>query len=321
MTVRLYQSTDTSAPSLTGQNGSLITVLDACLVNGYGTQAAAGWTKAFSGTNKAAYRMGLGLQNYVRIYDDGSSGDGRQALTRGFETMSDVDNGLLPFPTVQQRLQGIFILKSTVADNTARPWKILADERTVYIFTMPDGSTFWSGWMYGEVKSFVNSDLGRASIVGRIASLSNTPADGEWLDRYTHLLGSSVDNLSSFHYMARPVDYTKTGSVEGGQGGDLEILKAGTVRDPGIPRPNPADNRTYLSRIYAFALTTSGSIGSIRGYLRGLWQYCHPSSTVVDGATLTGVGSLAGRSFLILKPTGNSVVYCLETSNTWDTSS
>lgn len=37
MTVRVYRSTDAGAPVLTGQVGSLITLLDACLVNGYGS--------------------------------------------------------------------------------------------------------------------------------------------------------------------------------------------------------------------------------------------------------------------------------------------
>lgn len=36
MTVQVYRSTDANAPSLTGQTGSLITVLNACLVTGYG---------------------------------------------------------------------------------------------------------------------------------------------------------------------------------------------------------------------------------------------------------------------------------------------
>lgn len=34
--VRVYQSTDSGAPSLTGQTGTLVSLLDACLVNGFG---------------------------------------------------------------------------------------------------------------------------------------------------------------------------------------------------------------------------------------------------------------------------------------------
>lgn len=42
MTVRVYRWDDASAPTLTGQLGSLITLLDAVLVNGYGSKTAAG---------------------------------------------------------------------------------------------------------------------------------------------------------------------------------------------------------------------------------------------------------------------------------------
>ena len=39
MAVTVYRSTDTGAPALyTDSAGSLITILDACLVNGYGSQ-------------------------------------------------------------------------------------------------------------------------------------------------------------------------------------------------------------------------------------------------------------------------------------------
>ena len=50
MTVTVYRSTDASAPVLTGVAGAMKAVLDACLVNGYGAKAAAGWSAPFSAT-------------------------------------------------------------------------------------------------------------------------------------------------------------------------------------------------------------------------------------------------------------------------------
>ncbi len=46
MTVRVYRSTDPNAPSLNGLVGSLINVLDACLVNGYGSLATTSLTQS-----------------------------------------------------------------------------------------------------------------------------------------------------------------------------------------------------------------------------------------------------------------------------------
>ena len=171
----VYRSTDPGAPTMTGEVGKVVALLDACLVNGYtasitgitrvGTVAtvvcgtthnlitgqsvlitgadqadyngtfvvtvvsaavfsytvggtpvtpatgtmtykrlAAGWTKPFVGTNKAAFKQGTGANDfYVRILDDGSgTGGAKEALARGFETMSDVDTGTGDFPTVAQ---------------------------------------------------------------------------------------------------------------------------------------------------------------------------------------------------------------------------
>ena len=47
MPVTVYRSTDAGAPLLTNSNGSLIAVLKACLVDGYGSKASAGWTAPF----------------------------------------------------------------------------------------------------------------------------------------------------------------------------------------------------------------------------------------------------------------------------------
>ncbi|MGE3907973.1 MAG: hypothetical protein AB7K36_01385, partial [Chloroflexota bacterium] len=55
-TTRIYRSTDSGAPVLTGQAGSLLNLLDKCLVDGYGSKAAAGWSRPYTGTNKTAYR-------------------------------------------------------------------------------------------------------------------------------------------------------------------------------------------------------------------------------------------------------------------------
>lgn len=49
MTVRVFRSTDASAPALSGRPGSFVSLLDACLVDGYTGKPAAGWTKPYTG--------------------------------------------------------------------------------------------------------------------------------------------------------------------------------------------------------------------------------------------------------------------------------
>ena len=59
----IYSSSDVGGPGLiTGTTGSLITVLDACLVNGYSGKSAAGWTKPLGTLSGSisAYQQGSG---------------------------------------------------------------------------------------------------------------------------------------------------------------------------------------------------------------------------------------------------------------------
>ncbi len=59
MTVTVYRSTDASAPQLSGTAGSLAAILDGCLVTGYGSKPAAGWTTAFTSGDLRSYRQGI----------------------------------------------------------------------------------------------------------------------------------------------------------------------------------------------------------------------------------------------------------------------
>ena len=146
----VYRSTDTDAPVLTGLVGSLIAVLDACLVNGYGDKSAAGWTKAFSGTNQAAYRNDhtAGASGaYFLIEDDapgGTSGD-RSRLS-AYGAMSAVDDGT--FAT------GYQWFRKGPASGDARPWVLVADGLTFWFYCWvngdPDrGGTFTNARMCG----------------------------------------------------------------------------------------------------------------------------------------------------------------------------
>ena len=144
MTVRLYRSTDAGAPNLTGQVGSLVALLDAILVNGYGAKPAAGWTKAFSAANKGAYKQDTTASNnpagmYLYVDDTGpGAGSAREARATGFETMSAITpTGTGQFPTAAlTSVTGGYtcIRKSATADATVRQWTAIANGQTLYLF-------------------------------------------------------------------------------------------------------------------------------------------------------------------------------------------
>lgn len=109
--------------TITGQAGTLITVLDAILVTGEG------WTKTYSGTNKAVYTQATGNGFCFRVLDDGSgAGGATEAEVRGGESASDVDTLVDPFPTVAQVTNANCTWKkSSTADATARTYHAVAD--------------------------------------------------------------------------------------------------------------------------------------------------------------------------------------------------
>lgn len=172
-----YKSTDASAPSLSGTVGSLIALLDAVLVNGYGSKPSAGWSKVYSDTNKAVYRAPAGNRFYLRVLDDGSDGThgAKVATIRGYETMSDVDTGTGPFPTAAQKSAGLFVGKSSTANATARPWFLLADGKR-FVLGVANYSSLSNAYeqtCFGDLIGAAPADA-YASIIAAVSASANT---------------------------------------------------------------------------------------------------------------------------------------------------
>jgi hypothetical protein len=305
----IYRSTDASAPTVSGTAGDLTNLLDKCLADGYGAQVAAGWTKAYTGTNRRAYRGGAGTQLYFRVRDDaGGTGGAKEAQIRGFETMSDVNTGTNPFPTNAQSAltdNSLMIRKSLTADATTRAWIVVADNKTCYVFiSTGDQANTYYGFSFGDFYSVVSGDAWNAFVQGR--ALENSSAVGNTAGD-TDVVGGSLNTTNAGHYVAR----TYTSLV-----GSTQFLKTttwnqGTFGVGALAYPNPGDNSIYLSR--AFLYFQAGN--ALRGYFRGLWSWMH-SSGANDGDTFNGAGDLAGKSFLIIKNSPNQGLFVIETSNT-----
>lgn len=161
------RSDDTSAPVLTGQSGSLISLLDAVLVDGYGDKAALGWTKPYSDTNEAAYRIDPTDGTGFYIYIDDSFGT--YAEIRGYESMTAIDSGTNPFPYTS--LTKVRIVKSDSSDSTARPWIIYGDNRGIWLLVYRGYTDFYyysrSGlhWI-GDFITKVPSDTWACAVIG-----------------------------------------------------------------------------------------------------------------------------------------------------------
>ena len=97
--------------------------------------APAGWSKPFSGTNLAVYKIidpqGTGF--YLRVDDTGAT----NSRVIGYETMSDVNTGTGLFPSAGQVSGGLYWHKASAANATAIAWEIVADTRGFYLSNAP----------------------------------------------------------------------------------------------------------------------------------------------------------------------------------------
>jgi hypothetical protein len=313
----MYRSTDSSAPVLTGQVGTLISLLDAVLVNGYGSKTAAGWTKAYSGTNKAVYRNSStnGTGHYLRV-DDTNASYGRAYVTGG-ETASAVDTLANPFPAATLTYAGWG--KSNTTDATARPWVILADDQRFYIFVQTgENGTDWAAGFFGDIFSYVSNDAYRSLLCARYSTsgASAQTYSTEFL-AYMYPPGSTTTSTIT---MPR----THAG-VYGPQsvGMHTDMFKCANKTSPGgvfwagaqtgITYPNPVNSGLIMAPVWVHYGATSAVI--VRGYMPGLWCPAH-NRPLANNDTFSGVGAMAGKTFEAFNVYSAGQLI-LETSDTW----
>lgn len=322
----IYNSADAGAPTLNGTAGSLISVLDACLVNGYGAKAAAGWTKAFSGTNKAAYKMGAGTGFYLRVQDDAphATALGREARVLGYETMTDVDTGSGSFGAFVSSSYGI-CRKSSTADATARSWMVFADSRTCYLFVLTGDSTgYYYTLLFGDIYSLASGDVWNCAIFARATENSSQDSVGGGLGTNQWLGQSGVNSATNGFAMARTFG-GGAGAIFVGIHGDVgkcQIAGANQMSAKGyVPSPNGSDNAYYLSPIWVFEAASA----VIRGRLRGIYHLLHLASGFSDGQTFNGANDYQGKSFQVVRYVtctglvGTQSGVVMETSDTLET--
>jgi len=331
----IYSSHDASAPVLDGTAGSLLEVLDACLVDGYGAKAAAGWSKPSANSgNCGHYLQGAGSSGYhLFINDDGPhvTSTYMEAWATGWKTMSGiaapVGAGTCQFPLPAQQLTTghVSIRKSNAADSSVRSWMVVADSRTVYLFVAAIiASPLFLPFYFGDIYSLAGaSDGNRCLIAGRQVEnavttgltsdavggmtfsggsagtcISGTNSRGLWIAGSANGVSTSIGaRFTSFWH---PFSY---GASE-------------TYNPWGGPyiAPNAADNSIRLGPI---RVHTAGYL-DYRGRLRGMWAPAHPASTFAEGQIITGANETAGKTFRAVRLYDGGVLF-IETSNTVET--
>lgn len=306
-----YQSTDGSAPTLSGTAGEFITVLTKCLIDGYGSKAAAGWAAEYTGTNKKVFRAPSGNRCRLRVADDGT-GSASYARVIGYESMTNVDTGTGPFPTEAQQSGGLYWHKSNGANSTQRYWYVAANDRSIFILISTAGSATQHrhAYFFGDFKSLVTAgDAYNCMIVGATSSTSTTA---------TGLIQgvTAIANTTAGNYIARTAAQTG-GSVAAGR--HMDTIKGtgslgATFGTGGLPYPS--NNLGGLSVCPMWINENS----DLRGMMPGIWVPLH-DKPLADLATDTGAGDLSGKSFRAVTPSSgtNAGQFLIETSNTLGT--
>jgi hypothetical protein len=317
-----YSSSDASAPTLSGTVNDLVNVLDKVLVAGYGSQTAAGWTKPYTSTNAAVFRPGAGTRFYLQVNDNGpGAGTAKEARIVGYETMTAYATGSFLFPTAAQMANGLFVRKSVTADATTRNWIIYADSRTFYMLIETlDGVGVYYAWGFGDFYTLAAGDVWNCFINGRTTENSASTTAGESLNKVMNSTSSlGVSQLGFYAARAYHGGGTAVNLAKNGDNANLDSSLTSTQGEGagssgGYQFPNGPDNSLYLSYLYVAEPTTR------RGWMRGLWQLCHISSSVPYNYVFAGVDDIDGRDFIMVKLDANgSGTFTFETSDTLDT--
>ena len=317
MTVRVYRYDDVGAPVLSSSvASSLIALLDACLVNGYGAKASAGWTKELSGTNIAAYRQGAGSRFYLRIINEAGV---TKARAVGYHSMASLWDGQYDFPSTSQLSNGVYVTLAKAATlNGDKPWVLVADEKRFYLWVgfafasasaLSDSSVGQGIFFFGDLTSFKANDPYCCQIIG-------SPATYDDVESFSEI--AALSSVKNGHYIAGSSSGVP-GSIQNGKIADYYGCGSVTVigRSTAIAYPDPVSGGINLSRVMA---SNGTAVKAVRGSFPGLWA---PMNALpgVNGDIFTGSGELSGREFILLdcaSSSGTKGRVAIEISDTWD---
>lgn len=299
-------------PELNGEKRVLSTTTNTVVFDATGTTdqtatgtitlklAPAGWVKAFTGTNKVAYKSGnvaaTGL--HIRIDDAGTT----SARAFGAEGMTDVDTYTAKFPTEAQMAGGAYIPKANSA--ATKKWWIIANDRFAYLAIAPNAALVDAVFVmgFGDVASKKSPDnfkfavfLKGAEVSGGTPEASLSPvatnysptANQRYLAR--SYLGTGGSQAISFRYALMS---TTTGG----------ILETSGYYSGNLSYPNAADNGLILSTPVIFEGST------YRAELPGAYFTPQMTSTLINQDSVFEDTPVAGKKILY-KQLGAGSIY------------
>ena len=280
--------------------GSSATGTLACIV------ASLGWSIAFTGTNLRAYQAPAGNRLFLRIDDTGTT----SARVVGYETMTDVNTGVNPFPTTVQLSGGAFWPKASAAVARRMILNGNASNFNTHVDYSGDTSTgVFSA--FGDGTSFKTGDAWATAMVG-CGSINTALQEGSELTTtsITAMLGHFI--ARSYTQVAGAVTCNKIAtSFMGAQPSGAYPMGGASMA---LPSPNPSDGNYWTSQLYLYEVAATTPRCSLPGVIVPLHSRPLTNYTIYQGA-----GGLSGREFMAINLaalSANGQVW-LEVSNTF----
>lgn len=293
------------APTLTGQNGSLVAVLDWAM-------AQKSWTTLFSTTNSRVYKQAAGNGNCLLVTHDSAVVTAANfALWRGGETATAATSAGLgnPFPTVAQAADTAQRLQvSQAANSTPVAYQIQISDRYVRILVQSSlAANAWQGTHFGDLAATYSGDNyatvcgGPSTTSGQIDIFVSTALMSGWFDRTIDgtLLSSVCQSGARF------------GQASWGLVTNLPVAMGGYL------------NRILRDKISAQCFgskTTTNGVLAIpnRGWVPNIWNPLHNGigTSLLNGQTFTDTAYNASSIFRVY--VGNTSSWLIiEESDTW----
>lgn len=186
--------------------------------------APAGWEKPFAdaGAYKAVYRSKnpLSTRPHLRVLDSNS----QWVRVRGYESMSDVDTGVNPFPTFAQFSETMYTWpKSSENNANAKNWVVVADNDFFHYVPTWSSSYDWEDfYCFGNQIPLYSSDLFCAYLAAISSSSQSFPNTTVFYSTSEGAAGSSPRLIEGAYNPYSPFAIQACGS--GGTNANTAIL-------------------------------------------------------------------------------------------------
>lgn len=289
----LSVTTNTASYATTAPDGTATGTITAKL-------APLGWTKVYSGTNKAVYKPSAveASSAMLRVDDTGTN----YARIRMFEAMTDVDTGVNPAPNDVNVPGGAYWCKSSSANSAAKSWTMFGDDRNFYFapaFYSTSTNKNACIYAFGDLASYKSGDAFCGFVTGDVNDLYYSTLDGNAAGSSS--MRGSTQVVRSHSGMGVAINCERrpmTGSAGGLSGGDLYLGRF----------PAAVNNGLFLSRIIVSEMPASTN--GPRGYLPGV-LYVPQAETgggkFRRGTIVDGTGEFFGRKIYAVPQSSNSI--------------